>query len=265
MKRTEYGTVLTQEHLTEEILSMWLQVTFAGEVKAGQFISLVCADGSRLLPRPISICDADPEGGKIRLVYRTAGEGTREFAALSAGGRIRVMGPLGNGFPLDAARGRRVLFVGGGIGIPPMVLLAKKLRALSGPDAPAAMTHAVGYRSKDMYLLRELEESAETIVSTDDGSYGVRGTVLDAIRSEGVSADVIYACGPKVMLRALKEYAAERNIRCFVSMEERMACGIGVCLGCVTGTTCVNAHYGVKNARVCADGPVFDAREVDLT
>ena len=265
MKKAEYGTVLTQEHLTEEILSMWLQVTYAGEVKAGQFISLFCADESRLLPRPISICDADPENGRIRLVYRIAGEGTREFASLTAGDRIRVMGPLGNGFPLEAAQGRRVLLAGGGIGIPPMLLLAKKLRALSGPDAPAGITHAVGYRSKDMYLLGELEKTAETVVSTDDGSYGIHGTVLDAIRSEGVSADVIYACGPKVMLRVLKEYAAEQNIRCFVSMEERMACGIGACLGCVTGTTCVDAHYGVKSARVCADGPVFDAEEVDLT
>ena len=285
MKRKETAVVKEQRQLSADIYSLRLQVTFADEVKAGQFVSLFSSDGSRLLPRPISVCEADPVGDTIRVVYRVVGRGTEEFSRLAAGDRIDVMGPLGNGFPLEKAEGKRLLLIGGGIGIPPMLAVAKALQGR------AEMVAALGYRTKETYLLEEMAEvlgcnnpadhladhptnhpadavsgaSSRLLISTDDGSLGVKGTVLDAIREAEKTADLIFACGPKVMLKAVKEYAAERGIPCYVSMEEHMACGIGVCLGCVCKTTEVDAHSLVKNARVCADGPVFEAGEVDLS
>ena len=148
--------------------------------------------------------------------------------------------------------------MGGGIGIPPMIGLGRAIKDT------ADVTVAVGYRSSDTYLYKECEELGRMIVSTDDGSLGHHGNVVDAWIADGYEPDVIFACGPKVMLRALKEKAVEKGIECYVSMEERMACGVGACLGCVCGSEEVDGHSHVKNKRVCKDGPCFDAREVVL-
>ena len=176
-----------------------------------------------------------------------------------------MLGPLGNGFPLDAVAGKRILLVGGGIGIPPMLMSCGQLQALPEEKRPVKVTFAVGYRTNDTYLLEDLKKRADVLISTDDGSLGTHGTVIDAIREGQAEADVMFACGPKPMLRAVKEYCGEKGMACYVSMEERMACGVGVCLGCVCRTTDINDHSKVRNARVCKDGPVFDAEEVDLT
>lgn len=264
MKKKETAVVLSQEEIAEGIFSLILEVSFSDEVRAGQFVSLFSRDRSRLLPRPISVCEADALEGTIRLVYRAAGSGTKEFSHLKKGDRIDLIGPLGNGFPIDAARGKKILLIGGGIGIPPMLCCASELRK-NRDENPAEIVFAAGYRSSDTYLLEELEKAAPVLISTDDGSLGTHGTVIDALREHEARADLIFSCGPKPMLRGVKAYAEELGIPCYVSMEERMACGIGVCLGCVTGTTRTDAHSLVKNARVCKDGPVFDAEYVDLS
>ena len=251
----ELATVLSQESIAAGIYSLVLKVSFAEDVIPGQFVSLYSKDASRLLPRPISICESSPEEGTIRLVYRIAGAGTSEFSKLIAGEKIEVLGPLGNGFPVKEYAESRVLLVGGGIGIPPLLSCARKL---------TDKTFAVGYRS-ETYLLADLESEATVLVATEDGSLGTPGNVLDAIKADGVKADVIFSCGPKPMLRALKAYAAETGIPCYVSMEERMACGIGACLACVCKTTGIDGHSHVHNTRICKDGPVFLAEEVDLT
>jgi dihydroorotate dehydrogenase electron transfer subunit len=251
----ELATVLSQESIAAGIYSLVLKVSFAEDVIPGQFVSLYSRDASRLLPRPISICESSPEEGTIRLVYRIAGAGTSEFSKLIAGEKIEVLGPLGNGFPVKEYAESRVLLVGGGIGIPPLLSCARKL---------TDKTFAVGYRS-ETYLLADLESEATVLVATEDGSLGTPGNVLDAIKADGVKADVIFSCGPKPMLRALKAYAAEVGIPCYVSMEERMACGIGACLACVCKTTGIDGHSHVHNTRICKDGPVFLAEEVDLT
>lgn len=267
MKRKELGEILTQRELASGIFSMELKVSFADQVRAGQFVSLFSKDRSRLLPRPISVCETDAENGTIRLVYRTAGAGTTEFSQMAEGEKLAVFGPLGNGFPTRKALGKKVLLVGGGIGIPPMVSCARELELVGelNPEYRTQMTFAVGYRSFETYLLDELEDLAPTFVSTDDGSLGTKGTVLDAIREQKIEADLVFACGPMPMLRGIKEYAKEKGIPCYISMEERMACGIGVCLGCVCKTQEVDDHSKVKNTRICKDGPVFDAEEVDLS
>lgn len=250
----EIATVVYQSEIATDIYSLLLKVSFARYVVPGQFVSLYSSDGSRLLPRPISICEANAETNTIRLVYRIAGKGTREFSRLVEGDTIEILGPLGNGFPISEYKDKRVLLIGGGIGIPPL---------LSCADSLTEPVFVVGYRS-ETYLLDDIKRRGEVHVATEDGSLGTPGNVIDAIKADNVKADVIMSCGPMPMLRALKSYALSEGIPCYVSMEERMACGIGVCLGCVCNTTHVDDHSHVHNARICKDGPVFDAKEVTL-
>ena len=122
----------------------------------------------------------------------------------------------------------------------------------------------LGYRDANLFLKKEFEAYGQVYVATEDGSAGTRGNVLDAIREHGLTADVMYACGPTPMLRALKEYAAQNHIRCYISLEEKMACGIGACLACVCKSKDVDHHTNVHNKRICKDGPVFLAEEVEL-
>lgn len=257
MKRKEWCTVLSQEELTAGIYSMWLQTeTIAADAKPGQFISLYCQDGARLLPRPISLCEIDKDGGRLRIVYRVAGKGTKEFSAKKADDKISVLGPLGNGFPLSLAEGKTVFLMGGGIGIPPMLETAKQL------DADKKII--VGYRDKNLFLKEELEQAGALFIATEDGSIGIKGNVLDAVRGQALAGDIIFACGPTPMLRAIKAFAQEQKMECYISMEEKMACGVGACLACVCQSKDVDAHSHVHNKRICKDGPVFKASEVEL-
>lgn len=252
-KFKELAIIIRQEEIADNIYSMWLRTEqIAKYAKAGQFISVYCNDGSRLLPRPISICEIDREDGAIRIVYRVAGEGTKEFSVLHTGDQLEVLGPLGNGFP---KKNKKAFLIGGGIGIPPMLQLAKEL------DCEKQMV--LGYRD-ELFLADELKRYGEVYIATEDGSVGTTGNVLDAIRENGLDAEVIYACGPTPMLRALKEYALANNIECWISMEERMACGIGACLACVCKSKNKDGHTNVKNKRICKEGPVFLAQEVEF-
>lgn len=247
--------VTSQEWLSDDICSMWLQAgSMVSQVRPGQFISVYPHDGSRLLPRPISICETDKGKEELRIVYRIAGQGTREFSSCKPGDSIDILGPLGNGFP-EVSGDKRVLLVGGGIGIPPMLEVAKTLSC----EKKAVL----GYRDK-LFLNHEFEPYCQVIVATEDGSAGTRGNVLDAVREHCLQADVIMACGPGPMLRAVKAYAARNHIECYLSLEEKMACGIGACLACVCQTKDVDHHSNVHNARICKDGPVFRAEEVEL-
>ena len=250
------AVIKEQEEIASGIFRMRLmQEEIARDARPGQFVSLYCRDRSRLLPRPISICEADAGEGIVTLVYRTAGNGTKELSALKAGEKLDIAGPLGNGYPLDAADGRTAMLIGGGIGIPPIVELAKRL---AGRKIIVA-----GYRNEG-FLMQELAGHGALYCASEDGSIGTKGTVLDCIREQDLKADVIFACGPAPMLRALKEYAAQQNMECWISLEERMACGIGACLACVCRTAEVDEHSQVKNRRICAEGPVFRAEEVEI-
>ncbi len=170
-----------------------------------------------------------------------------------------LLGVLGNGFPVKEAEGKKVVLMGGGIGIPPMLQLAK---ALSRTETN--VTIVSGYRDAQLFLKEDLEKYGKLYIATEDGSVGTKGNVLDVMDKEQIKADVIMACGPMPMLRAIKNYAGEHEITAYISLEERMACGVGACLGCVCKTTHKDAHSHVNNARICTDGPVFDAREVEI-
>ncbi len=253
MKKREYATVVEQREIAAGIYSMWLQTEQIAEAAvAGQFLSIYSRDESRMLPRPISICELDRKKGSVRIVYRVAGKGTEEFSRMKAGEKLPVLGPLGNGFPLKK---KKAILMGGGIGIPPMVQLAKEL------DGEVQII--AGYRD-ELFLTEELERYGRLLIATEDGSAGTRGNVLDAVRENGVTGELIYACGPLSMLRAVKEYASRRGMECYLSMEERMACGIGACLACVCRSAETDSHTHVHNKRVCKDGPVFLSTEVEL-
>lgn len=251
--------IIKQEFLIEDIYSMWLKCPeVAQEAHSGQFVSLYSKDSARLLPRPISICEVDKKGGSIRLVYRTVGAGTKEFSTYKKGDTIKMVGPIGNGYDLSSSK---PVLMGGGIGIPPMLQLAKEF-AQKGVSKDN-MTVILGYRDAT-FLLNEFKKIATVYISSDTGSVGTKGTVIDAAREHGVSGDMIYSCGPKPMLRAVKEYAYEKDCHAQLSLEERMACGIGACLACVCKTTEKDEHSQVNNKRICVDGPVFFADEVEL-
>lgn len=248
--------VIGQEMLLSGIYSLELFCPKAAEkAKAGQFVSLYTADERHLLPRPISLCEIDKKHGTLRLVYRVAGAGTESFSKLRAGDTLRLLGPLGNGYPVLSGK---VLLIGGGIGIPPLVELGKELSGYG-----CEVVSAMGYRN-ELFLTKELTKLGELIIATEDGSAGTKGTVLDALKEHPVSCDTVCACGPTPMLKAVKEWALLRDIPCYISLEERMACGIGACLGCVCNSTEVDDHSMVKKKRVCKDGPVFLSTEVEL-
>lgn len=256
-QRKVTAIVESQERLTEDVYSMWIrEEEMAAQAKPGQFISVYTKDGAKLLPRPISICGIEKETGMLRIVYRTVGAGTEEFSHYQAGDSVDIMGPLGNGFPLEeGGEGKTAFLIGGGIGIPPMLELAKQLKCKKNV--------ILGYRDV-LFLNEEFAPYGDVYLATEDGSAGTKGNVLDAIKENGLKADVIFACGPTPMLRALKAYAAEENITCYLSLEEKMACGIGACLACVCKTKDIDEHSQVHNARICKDGPVFQAEEVEL-
>lgn len=239
-KKKVTATVVSQKEIAEQIYDLWLETDLAKDAKPGQFVAVYPQNASTLLPRPISICEADKEKGRLRLVYRIAGKGTKEFASYQPGDKVSVLGVLGNGFPLEKAEGKKVFLMGGGIGIPPMLQLAKELNAQK--------QIVVGYRNQDLFLQEDLSRNGEVYIATEDGSVGSKGNVMDAIRENALQADVIMACGPMPMLRAIKKYAEENGIEAYISLEERMACGVGACLGCVCKTKEVDHHSHVNNA-----------------
>ena len=261
-KIRENAKIVSNECIAPNIYSMWIKTKMAKDALPGQFISVYTKDSSKLLPRPISICEADADEEKLRIVYRILGDGTKEFSSYSAGEEIDIFGPLGNGYDLSDEKlslspEKEALLIGGGIGIPPMLELAKRLKC--------KVTIVAGYRSKDdLFLTKELEREGKLIIASDDGSIGTKGTVIDAIYENEVKADVIFSCGPKPMLKGVKELGIKWGIPAYISMEERMACGVGACLGCVCKSSDVDDHSKVKNKRVCVDGPVFLATEVEL-
>ena len=222
-------------------------------LKAGQFLHIACGEGL-LLRRPISVCmvQEDQPRDTARIVFEVRGEGTRWLSQCQAGDRLNVLGPLGNGFAVTPDD--RLLLVGGGIGVPPLLGQA----ALTAGKATAVL----GFRSADRAMLVEeyREYCPEVYLCSDDGSLGRHGFVdaqLKDILEKDKNFTAVLACGPKPMLKSVARVAAKYGVPCQVSLEERMACGVGACLGCA-----VQMADGTMK-HVCKDGPVFDAKEVD--
>lgn len=258
-KKKVSAVIKKHEKLCEGIYSLWIETELAKDAMAGQFIGVYLNNPAKLLARPISICDVNEDKTQLRMVYRAAGEGTRELSGYPEGTKVDVIGVLGNGYSKAAGglfEGKKVIIIGGGIGIPPMLLATK---SIAGEKEVV-----LGYSNGDLFLEDEFVNEAEVHIATVDGSVGTKGTVIDAMKEDDVKGDVIIACGPMPMLRALKEYAAKNNMEAYISLEERMACGVGACLGCVCKTVKEDHHTHVNNTRICVEGPVFDAKEVEI-
>lgn len=243
--------ILSNRSIAKDVFEMVVECPeIVAAAKPGQFINLYCHHQGRLLPRPISICEIDRDLGRLHLVYAILGNGTAEFSTYKAKESIDLMGPFGNGFDTTYI-GDDHLIVGGGVGTPPMVELAKTLKGKK--------TIVVGFRTEP-YLVERLSQYGNVYVATDDGSVGHKGHVVGLMEEKGLVGR-IYACGPSPMLKGLQAYAEERGLRASLSLEERMGCGFGGCVGCVTKIK-ATTEAGFTYKKVCKDGPVFDAEEV---
>lgn len=254
MKYTQGKYIITRKSaIAKEIYSFEISCPEIAQIAVpGQFVHIRV--GSFTLRRPISICGINKDKGTLRLVFEIRGEGTAEITKLNEGDLIDMLAPLGHGFTVDPAF-KKVVLIGGGIGTPPMLPLAQAY----GEKAVAIS----GFRNSAAVILQENfnASGAETILCTDDGSAGIHGFVTQpfAELAEQGSIDAVYACGPMPMLKGIAAICKEKNIYCEISLEERMACGIGACLGCACRTVRNDEEYF---AHVCKDGPVFKAEEV---
>lgn len=239
------------DKLTSDVFDFTLSCPeLAEKAVPGQFAQIRLP--GHTLRRPISICGIDKNVGALRFVFQIRGQGTAELAEFQEGSELEILAPLGNGFPIVS--NQRTLLVGGGIGVPPLLGCAAELRE----NAVAVL----GFRNRAAVILEQdfKTAGAKTLIATDDGSYGFHGLVTELAEREEFEA--VFACGPAPMLKAVKALAEQRNVPCFLSLEERMACGIGACLGCATPLLDENGnrYFG----HVCKDGPVFDSRRVVL-
>lgn len=247
MKSKHICEILKNENIAPGIFDM--TVKFPENAQPGQFVHVLCG-GDTVLRRPISICEC--QGGILRFVYQVRGKGTELLSKKVPGEPLDILGPLGNGFDCGYHDGINVV-IGGGIGVFPLLMLARKL--------PGTVAGIFGFRTKELVVL-EKDFSVvcqRTYIATDDGTYGHHGFVTDILKdlinSEKVGA--VYACGPVPMLSAVKKITAEHGIFCQLSAEQRMGCGIGSCAVC----TCKS--HG-ENVKVCQRGPVFDAEDLDI-
>ncbi len=244
--RNDAALIMEQIMIAPDIMRMELETEIAAETSCGQFVQILVP--GYFLRRPISVSQVR-DNTHISLIYRIAGDGTRVLSQLKAGERLDIFGPLGHGFPVID---EDVVLIGGGVGIPPLIETAKR-HIMNGHHVTAVL----GFASDSQIFAKEELESlnAEVIIATMDGSSGVNGTVMDAVQEYGITKDkTVMACGPLGMLRAVSTYFEHG----YVSLEERMACGIGACMGCVARTP------DGDTLRVCKDGPVFEIGKVVL-
>lgn len=244
--------ILNKKSIAREIYSFTILCPEIAEIaSAGQFVHI--RTGNFTLRRPVSICGIDKKKGTLRIVFEVRGEGTEEISHLNQGDMIDMLAPLGHGFTVNP-NFEKVILIGGGIGTPPMLPLADAY----GNKA----TVITGFRSADAVILQEdfKKTGAKTILCTDDGSLGIHGFVTQPLTEMITNnIDTVYACGPMPMLKGIAEICSQNNVNCEISLEERMACGIGACLGCACRTIKNDEEYF---AHVCKDGPVFNAKEV---
>lgn len=246
------ATVVKNEKIAENVHAITFDLGEKASVRAGQFGN-IAVGGTHLLRRPIAVCKT--EENEVTFCYQIKGEGTQKLKNVGAGTRLNVLMPLGNGFFVEENE-RKIALVGGGVGVFPLVSVVRAYGADKEIEA------YIGYRNQNaVCAVEEFEKAKKFVGVTDDGSYGEKMNAVQAFAralENGYRPDVVLACGPTPMLRALKTLVEKENLPCYVSLEERMACGIGACLVCVCDRT-----NGAK-ARVCKDGPVFNVKEVTL-
>ena len=241
--RTAAAVIMANEAIARDVYRMILKTDLGQEVQCGQFVQV--AVPGYFLRRPISVHRADAEG--ISLIYRIAGDGTRTLSELKAGETVDLFGPLGSGFPL---LDEDITLIGGGVGVPPLVETAARYI-----KAGHHVTAVLGFSDREVMICKDELEAlgCRVIIATMDGSAGYKGTVIDAIEQADLTVSTVLACGPLPMLKAVAD-----RYDGYISLEERMACGIGACMGCVIRTPDGDSR------RICKDGPVFRIGEVEL-
>ena len=257
----ENAKVLKNEEISEGNFSLSLySPKICEEAKPGQIVQVKCS-AAQTLRRPISICDCDKEKGILRLCFEIRGAGTEYMATLKENDEISLLGPLGIGYETQDVASRKILLVGGGIGTYPLLFCARELKANGAK--PEAL---IAFKNKGKIVLqRDFEEFCEKVhIATDDGSCGFCGYAHQLLEklTQNDTYDAIYICGPLAMLKGIAKIAESKNIPAFASLEERMGCGVGACLSCVCETKDENGEH--HHERVCADGPVFDAKKLVL-
>ncbi|MEW9501368.1 dihydroorotate dehydrogenase electron transfer subunit [Jeotgalibacillus marinus] len=254
-------TIVSHRSIAEDIFELVLEGSLTNRMTSpGQFVHVKVTSGSDpLLRRPISICSINQSLNQFTMLYRVSGSGTgtKVLSNLPKGSKVNVLGPLGNGFPLDELEaGQSALLIGGGIGVPPLYELSKRLT-----ERGVNVTHILGFQQKSaVFYQEEFEELGDTYVATVDGSHGIKGFVTDVVDQLSLKSDAYYTCGPTPMLRAVEQKF--EHTTGFISMEERMGCGIGACLACVCHVN--GDESGLLYKKVCSDGPVFKRGEVIL-
>lgn len=244
------ATIINHEEIIPGIWKMELAASeIARTARPGQFIQLYPPDERNLLARPISLSSISEKS--VTIVYRVVGKGTKQFSQLQKNEYVRIMGPLGNGFTLSCKAAKSIV-VGGGLGIPPLLELAKQL----GGNTEVLLGYQdIPFMAEDFRRL-----GLNVHIASQSGNYGLHGTVRELLERIIPSAEQVFACGPKKMLKSVSEWAKEHGIPVQVSMEERMACGIGACLGCGVKIQ-KQGETDWKYLRVCKDGPVFSGEE----
>ncbi|MCH4172504.1 MAG: dihydroorotate dehydrogenase electron transfer subunit [Lactobacillus sp.] len=241
------------------------ELTLAGDITkdpiaAGQFVNVKIPNPAYILRRPFGIAEVNVDQGYIKLIYRVVGDGTQILAQLTKGATLNVLGPLGHGFPSEFLnQAADVLIIGGGTGLPPLYELSRRLSAQGHH-----LDIALGFPNKQrVFYETKMAQFGHTVVSTDDGSYGLQGTIIDLIDQNFAdkSYQAIYACGPRGLELAVSDHFSGHP-HAYISAEARMACGIGICNACVLHTTADTS--GATNKKVCTDGPVFHINEVVL-
>lgn len=258
MMKKELCTVISQTEIADSIYELTLKGELVNHMEEpGQFVHVKVSNSTDpLLRRPISIAKIDHSKSEFTIIYRKQGNGTSILAEKKTGDQADVLGPLGHGFPLaETSMGETALLVGGGIGVPPLYELSHQL-----VKKGVKVIHVLGFQTKSAVFYEDkFAELGETYVATVDGSLGTKGFVTDIITDRELQFDTLYSCGPTAMLKALETNYKDKKV--FLSLEERMACGIGACFACVCHTGDENSHTYKK---VCSDGPVFRAGEVIL-
>lgn len=250
-------TIQSQKRIARDIYEIKVSGDMVSDMRTpGQFVHIKVDDSiDNLLRRPISICDVDSEQNILTMIYRAEGSGTRKLSTYAKGASINVLGPLGNGYSIQSMNeGQTAILVGGGIGVPPLYYLSKQLKSKG-----IKVIHILGFSSEeDVFYEKEFGELGETYIATVDGSKGTRGFVTDVIDQLQISYDAMFACGPIPMLSALEKNYSDKPL--FLSLEQRMGCGIGACMACVCHVP--NDSTQTQYRKVCCDGPVFAAGEV---
>lgn len=265
----ERGVILENKRIAPDHHMMELALPAAFErAQPGQFVMIKIGRGETpLLARPFSVYGRHSFNGveRIQVLYRIAGKGTALLAKLKEGATLGVLGPLGHGFQFQQTY-RKAALIAGGVGIAPLTFLGRYIRE-NRARGDCEVTGYLGARTESLLVgRRAMEEVCDTLrIATDDGSLGYHGVVTDLVENdlrlcEGTDT-VMYACGPYPMLRAMAKLTEDPVRHCQVSMEERMACGLGACLGCA-----VKVKVGGTSPqymRACTEGPVFDMQEID--